>query len=209
MKRKLMMTFFLILAISVFGQENGEELVRKAFDNYNTALMNHYGKEAVKYVDDKTIKYFTDILDQVKNADSTKIETFSINDKIMVFSIRHRISKDNILSFDGTTLLIHAINESMVGKNSIPNNSIGDVSIDNNMAKGQFLVKGQKVPFFLFFNKEGGEWKFDMTSTFSIVSDAFQKKANDSGQNENEFIFKLLAMMTGKKPGLDIWQPIK
>ena len=180
------LTFFFALTISAFGQKSEEELVRKAFDSYKSAILNDKGEEAVKFVDSRTIKYYNDVLDLVKNADSSKVETLSILDKLMVFSIRHRTSKEDILSFDGKTLLIYAIKSGMVGKNSVVNNSIGEVTIDGNFAKGQFVVNGQKAPFYLHFYKEEQQWKMDLTSLFTVSTSAFKKMADDSGQNENE-----------------------
>ena len=203
------LTFFFALTISAFGQKNEEELVRKAFDSYKSAILNDKGEEAVKFVDSRTIKYYNNVVDLVKNADSSKVETLSILDKLMVFSIRHRTSKEDILSFDGKTLLIYAIKSGMVGKNSVANNSIGEVTIDGNFAKGQFVVNGQKAPFYLHFYKEEQQWKMDLTSLFTVSTSAFKKMADDSGQNENEYLFDLLEIITGKKPGPGIWQPIK
>ena len=198
----------LIAGQLAYGQKSEEKLVKKSFDNYKTAILIDKGDEAVKYVDSRTIKYYSDILELVKTADSTKIETLSILDKLMVFSIRHRTSKEDILSFDGKSLLVYAIKSGMVGKNSVANNSIGDVTIDNDFAKGQFIANGQKAPFYFHFYKEDGPWKIDLTSLFPVSTMAFKKMADDSGQNQNEYLFSLLEMITGKKPGTEIWKPI-
>ncbi len=201
---------FLLLVVGQFayGQESEGELVKKSFDNYKTGVLNDKGVEAVNFVDSRTIKYYSYILGLVKTADSTKVETLSILDKLMVFSIRHRTSKEDILSFDGKSLLIYAIKSGMVGKNSVANISIGDVTIDGNFAKGQLVANGQKAPFYFHFYKEDGLWKIDLTSLFPISTNTFKKMADDSGQNQNEYLFSLLEMITGKKPGFEIWKPI-
>lgn len=202
---------FLIILLSVqdtFGQKSEEKLVKKSFENYKTAILNDRGNEAVLYVDIRTIKYYSDILDLVKTADSAIIETLSILDKLMVFSIRHRTSKEDILSFDGKSLLVYAIKSGMVGKNSVANNSIGDVIIDSDFAKGQFIANGQKAPFYFHFYKEEGQWKVDLTSLFPVSTVAIKKMAEDSEQSENEYLFYLLEIITGEKPGAEIWRPI-
>jgi hypothetical protein len=125
-----------------------------------------------------------------------------------VFSIRHRTSKNDILSFDGKSLLVYAINSGMVGKNSVANNSIGEVIIESEFAKGQFLANGQKAPFYFHFYKEEGQWKIDLTSLFPVSTMAFKKMADESGENQNDYLFSLLEKITGKKPGTEIWQPI-
>lgn len=201
----------LLLAFTTFayGQKEEEKLVRKAFDNYKSAILNNKGDEAVKYVDSRTIQYYGDILDLVKNADSTQVTSLSLLDKLMVFSIRHRTEKKDILSFDGRGLLVFAIKSGMVGKNSVANNGIGEVTIDKNFAKGEFISLGEKAPFYFHFYKEEGEWKLDLTALFLVSRAAFQKMVQDSGQQEDEFIFSMLELITGKKPGLEIWEKVQ
>jgi len=201
-------TLLITLGNIAYGQKSEEKLVKKSFDNYKSAILNDKGEEAVKFVDSRTIKYYSDILELVKTADSAKVETISILDKLMVFSIRHRTAKEDVLNFDGESLLVYAINSGMVGKNSVANNSIGEVKIEGNYAKGQFISNGQKAPFYFDFYKEDKQWKIDLTSLFPISTKAFKKMADDSGQNQNDYLFSLLEMITGNKPDIEIWKPI-
>jgi len=210
MTRKIKTLGILVLLIVgqlAYGQKSEEKLVRKVFENYKTAILNDKGEEAVKFVDSRTIKYYSDMLELVKTADSTKIETLSILDKVMVFSVRHRTSKEDILSFDGKSLLIYAIKSGMVGKSSVANVSIGEVIINEDFAKGQFIVSGQKTPFYFHFYKEDEQWKIDLTSIFPVSAMVFKKMVDESGQDQNEYIFSLLEVITGKKPGSEIWKP--
>jgi len=203
------LTLLFALTISMFGQKSEEKLVKEAFDNYKSSILNDKGEEAVKYVDSRTIKYYNDMLDLVRHGDSAKVEALSILDKVMVFSIRHRASREDILSFDGRTLLIYAIKSGMVGKNGVANLSIGDVTPTENFAKGQFVVNGQKAPLYFHFYKEEEKWKIDLTSLFQVSTTAFKKMVDDSGQTENEYLFSILEMLTGKKPGQEIWHKVQ
>lgn len=203
----LILTFFLTWTLS-FGQKNEEKLVRQSFDNYKSAILNDKGEEAVKLVDSRTIKYYSDILVLVKTADSTKVETLSIFDKLMIFTIRHIASKEDILSFDAKSLLVYAIENGLVGKNSVADNSIGDVTIDKLFAKGQLVSNGEKTPIDFHFYKEENQWKIDLTPLFEVSTDAFKEMAVGSGQNENNYLFFLLKVLTGNQPSRDIWKPI-
>lgn len=127
----------------------------------------------------------------------------------MVFAVRHRTSKEDIQSFDGKKLLLYAIKSGMVGKYSVANNAIGEVTIDGHFAKGQFIVNGQETPVYFHFYKEENQWKIDLTSLFPISTAAFKKMVDDSGQDQNEYLFSLLEMLTGRKPGKEIWQPVQ
>jgi hypothetical protein len=204
----LVLTFLLTYTGFTHGQKREEKLVRKSFDSYKSAILNGEGKKAVQYVDSRTIQYYSHLLDLVKTADSVKVESLSILDKLMVFSIRHRTPREEVLSFDGTGLFVYAINSGMVGKNSVANNTIGDVSLDHDFAKGQLVVLGDKAPFYFHFYKEAKQWKLDLTSLFSVSTTAFKKMADESGQNENDFLFLLLEKLTGNKPTRQIWEPV-
>jgi hypothetical protein len=201
-------TLFLFVTAAI-GQKNEAAAVKASFDNYKSAILNDQGEQAVRQVDDRTIKYYDNILEKVKTADSATVESLSLLDKIMVFSIRHRASEAEILSFDGPKLLVYAIQKGMVGKNSVVNNTIGEVSISGTFAKGQLVVNGKKAPFYFHFYKEQGLWKVDLTSIFPVASVAFKNVVDNSGQSENDFLFSLLEILTGKKPGPEIWLPTK
>ncbi len=200
--------FILVLSHCTYAQKNQEKLVKESFEKYRSAILNDRGEEAVNYVDSRTISYYADILDLVKTGDSSIVEVRSVLDKLMVFMIRHRVSKEDILSFDGRSLLIYAIESGMVGKNSVANSSLGEVTIEGDFAKGQFVANGEKAPVFFHFYKEEGQWKIDLTSLFPMSVIALDQIVQDSGENENDFLFSLLKKVTGNTPGDEIWQPI-
>ncbi len=204
--------FFIIsffLTTSCYGQKKEEKLVRETFENYKYALLNDKGEDAAKIVDSRTIKYYSDLQELVRNADSFQVESLSLLDKYIVFSIRHRATKTEILSFGQNGLLVYSINSGMVSKNSVVNSSVGEVTVDRDFAKGQILANGKKAPFYFNFYKEEGHWKINLTSLYSMSTMAFKKMVDDSGQTENEFLFTLLELMNGKKPGAEIWEKVK
>lgn len=204
---RLSILFFLLFIItSCSGQKEEGKLVQKSFELYKTAILNDKGEDAVKQVDSRTIKYYSDMLEKIKFADSTEVNSLSIIDKVMVFAVRHRASKEDILSFDGKGLIVYAVENSMIGKNSVANNTVGNVEIDGDFAKGEFVVNGQKAEsFYLHFYKEEGKWKIDLTAIFAIGAEAFTQLQKESGLNENEFLFSILEYLTGRKPGSEIW----
>jgi len=200
---------FVVFATSCTDQKEEEKNVRATFDGYKTAILNDKGEEAVGYVDSRTVDYYTNMLELTKNGDREKVDALPLIDKLMVFSVRARVPKDDILSFDGKKLLVYAIESGMVGKESVQNVTIGDVKIDGDSAKGQFIVSGQEAPFYFDFYKEDGQWKLDLTSLFSTSASALEQMVQSSGMTENEYVFAVLEALTGKKPGEDIWNTVQ
>jgi hypothetical protein len=198
---------FLFLPAS-FSQNTEAKAVKQAFEKYKTSILNDQGEAALEVVDSRTKKYYTQILDVIKNADSMQVTGLSLIDKMTVFSIRHRVAKEEILKMDGKGLFIYAIKSGMVGKNGVANNTIGEIIVNEHIAKGQLVANGKKSPFYFHFYKEEGGWKLDLTSIFPISNMALKQVAKQSGENENEFFFNLLERLTGRRPGSEIWQKI-
>lgn len=191
------------------GQSPDQKLVKQCFNNYKSAILNDKGTEAVKFVDSRTIQYYGDILDLVKNADSAAVDSLNIMDKLMVFMIRLKTSREELLSFNGESLFAYAVNSGLVGKNSVSNNTVGAVTINKNFAKAQFVMDGKSQPIYFHFYKEKAQWKIDLTSLFPMANAAFQNMADESGQGTNEYLLSLLEILNGKKPGSQVWQPVK
>jgi hypothetical protein len=207
--KKTSAVLILFLAFITYGNaQTDEKLVVQAFDNYKSAILNDKGEEAVKFVDSRTIAYYNKMIDLIKNGDSTTVNALSVLDKITVFSIRERGTKAEIMPLDGRGLLVFSIKKGMVAKSSMVNNTIGDVTVDKNYAKGALVVKGNATPYNMDFYKEQGQWKADITSLFSIAAPAFKGMIESSGMAENAFIFSILERMTGKKPGPEAWQKV-
>ncbi len=201
---------FLIHSTYVFTQKSEEKTIRKVFETYRTAILTDNADVALQCVDSRTINYYGHILESVKHADSAQVSALNVFDRFMVFTIRHRAPKEEILSFDGKWLLAYAIKSGMVGKNSVSEkNKIGDVTIESEFAKGQFIFEGEKVPIFFHFYKEAGTWKFDLTSIFSLSNFAIEDMIKSSGMSENEYLFYLLKLVTGRAPNSEIWQPVQ
>jgi hypothetical protein len=203
-----LLTIILFITGFIFGQKSEEKLVRTSFENYRSAILNDKGEEAFNCIDSRTVKYYSDMLELVKNADSTEVSNLSLMDKMMVLTIRYRVPKEEVLTLDGKGLFIYAVESGMVGKNSVANNSIGEITIDKEFAKGQFISNGKKSPLYFHFYKEDEQWKVDLTSIFPMTNIVFKQLAEKSGLSENEYVFTLIEMITGTKPGNEIWNKL-
>jgi hypothetical protein len=209
--KSLILVFLLSLIIvnPLQSQKKEEKRVRKSHKKYTDAILNDQGAEAVKYVDSRTVTYYSDILNTTLHADSTTIEGLGILDKMMVLLMRHKMSADELLSFDGKSLLIHAVNLGMVGKSGASKIKIGKVTIKGNFASAEIISGGKVLPYSYDFYKEGKTWKIDLTSSFPAVSVAFKQVAQSTEMSENEFIFEIMELASAKKVSQDVWNKIQ
>jgi hypothetical protein len=204
---------FLLIAIFPvisFGQSGNDiQMIKNTFSNYKKSILASDGSEAVKWVDTKTVVYYGKMLQASLHADSAQVQNLGLMDKLIVLIVRHKVPKNEIEKMNGNEFFVYAINQGMVGKNSVMNIEIGEVKVNNNFANGQIMSGGQKSPLFFQFNKEEGQWKIDITSLFPASTAGLKKVISDNGMTENDFIFKTLEMLTGSAVGNEIWQPMK
>lgn len=206
---KIIILLLATMAIATIAKNDDQKLVQKSFELYKAALQEENGEEAIKYLDKTTIDYYSKMIDLTKNADSITVENQNILDKLMIFSMRHRVPKEEILKFDGKSCLVYSIKTGMIGKN-LAASSIGKVQVKKGTAaEGQLLVYGEKTPFKFLFNKEDGVWKIDLTSFFQVSNKQIQKLADESGKSTNDYLFGLLEMLTNKKPESTIWEKVR
>jgi len=199
----------LLLFITVLcqGQSSEKDKIREVFVNYKSAIRNGKGEDALKYLDSTSIKYYTGILNIIKSADSAKVSSLSLLDKMIVLSIRHDARKEEIILMKGLDVFLYALKKGMIGNAS--NFEIGDILMDKNVAKCQIFSKGSKSNLYFVLHKEKEHWKLNVTSLFDNVNLAIKHLIEDSGASENEYLYLLLESMNGKKPGNEIWQPIE
>ena len=208
MKKIITILVLCCCSVQLWAQNAAIAAVKDVFTQYKKAILADKGAEAAKLIDSRTIFYYDSILLAIKQADSLQISKMTIMDKLMVLSVRHRATREEIMKFNGLSLFIYAIEKGMVGKSSVAANSIGTVTIDGNQAKGQLVVDGKASRVNFMFYKEAGVWKLNLTAIFPLGNVAFKQMVKSSGEEENVFILKLLDMMTGNEPSKDIWKPL-
>ena len=201
--------FLLVLLLPLFpcAAQSTQDSIRGTFNDYKSAILNDDGERAVGYVDSRTLAYYGEMLDKTKTADSSTVDALPIMDKLMVLAIRHRTSRADLLRFDAQKLFVYAIEQGMVGKGSVMNIEIGEVTVDGATARGQFMSNGVPGPVYFGFYDENG-WKVDLTSIFPAANEAFQQMVDESTTNENEYLIQILEMLTGTPASEDIWQPV-
>jgi hypothetical protein len=143
------------------------------------------------------------------NGDSSAISQLGVMDKLTVFVAKHRIPKEDLVKMTGSDFFIYAVDNGMIGKNSVITTQIGDVKVEGNFANGQMISNGKKTPLYFHFSKENNEWKVDLTSIFPPTNMALKKMLSDKGLSDNDFIFQTLESLTGRKVAKDIWRPLK
>ncbi|MCI0750654.1 MAG: hypothetical protein L0Y35_02345 [Flammeovirgaceae bacterium] len=210
MKSIILYALHLAISTASFGQDKAEvQSIKSTFDNYKKSILEDKGSEAIRWVDAKTLAYYEKILYASIHADSAEVQDLGLMDRLIVITVRHRVPKSEVLAMDGKGFLIYSINKGMIGKNSVLTIDIGEVKVSGNFANGQVVSNGQPSPLYFQFNKEGTDWKIDLTSLFPASTMGLKRMISENGMTENEFIFQAMEMLTGKLPGNEVWHPLK
>lgn len=207
MKRIAALSLFFRAAFSLVAQVADEEAIRKNFEDYSTALVNQNGEEAANLVGSRTIHYYNIIAEMVRDADSVKVQSLPTLDKIMVLVVRQKVPKEDLLSFDGKALFVYAINHGMIEKRTVGHLKLGAITTEKDSAKAQLVVQGTEFPQSITFHKEGGQWKYDLTSSFPLAMPAIQKLIDEFG--EKTLIDWMLNADPQNKPSPYIWRSIR
>ena len=201
----------LLVSTFTYAQNDAEVAsVKACFEEYKTAILANDGPSAIQSVDKNTLDYFAKARDNSLKASKKEVQSMNLLDKLMVLTIRNKISASELKNMSGRDMLLHAIKEGMVGKNTVENQSLQNIEVNGSFAKGQMVAGGLETPIFLHFHKESGNWRVDLTSIFEDVSAALGHVVEQSGQTEDQFVMFLLDQVSEEKVPETIWEaPIK
>lgn len=209
---RLLISCLLLLTIttsSVFAQSDDSVRIINVFNAYKAAILNDEAEEALQTIDSRTKNYYRDVLTDVKKADSAKLVAISLLDRITILGIRARATKEEVLNMQDVDAFLFAIKNGMVGKNSVVNNSVGEVIVEGSFARGELVALGKKTSIYFHFYKENNEWKLNLTELFNLGNMSMKKMFAESGKDENVFLLDLLGLMTNKEITGEIWKPIE
>jgi hypothetical protein len=191
------------------GSVNNEEDIRFAFEQYKTAILSRNSGLAIKYLDQNTIDYYTDMLNLVKKGTKTEIQNRRLLDQMTVLIVRHLLDKAAISRLNsGTSMLDVAIKEGLIGEQSVSGLSVHSVKISGDVAYMELNTDHGVAPQKFKFVKEGGVWKMDLTSIFPESNIILESAVKDAGFTKEEFIFQVLESQSGIKPTASIWEPL-
>lgn len=206
--RALLITLLVFATSQLIGQTE-EEAIKNCYNGYKQAILDDRGADAVEYIDQHTLEYYTTCLDRAIYMDSASVEKLQIVDKMTVLGIRHRIPKEDIYKMDNRALFQRTIEEGMISKNSVKSSELGVVRIEGNFATGNVVADGSPTPINFHFYKEENDWKIDLTSIFPVPQKALSQMISDLGVSETDFTLQSLGQVTGSAPTRSILNPLK
>lgn len=99
----------------------------------------------------KTFDYFDEILFSVREDDSTELMRMPVYDRLVVLITRYLFSPDSINNLTDEKILQSLITESFIDKESVLNNSLGEISFIEDFAMVEVLIGGESSMFYYEF----------------------------------------------------------
>lgn len=219
MKKIISITFCLFASmISVFAQETEDPKidVEKAkkeiinvFNTYKNALQKNDSNTAILQLDKSSFTYYEDILNTSLRADEAQINQLEVLDRLMVLTIKHKLSKDQLLKMNGKDLLVYALENDIINNNRVETMGIGEIDVRGEIAYGQFLQNNNNIALYLGFSYDQSQWRLDVTSLAEPTGFAIRKLVEMQNKDENEVIIMMIESSTpGRKVSKDIWKPL-
>lgn len=197
----------LALLLPSAARAQDEELVRRAFAAYKTAILQQDGESAVALVNKATLEYYAHMMDMALEAPEPDVRRLTPVNKIMVLSLRHRVPIGDLRSMTPERLVTYAVDEGWIGKNSVIDSEIGDVQVFNTDASADYIKGGDPTPLKYRFSKENGDWKIDLTALMPMADQAMSTMIKERGFDEDAFIVSVLESVSGMKVSPSLWQP--
>ncbi len=185
---------------------NADE-VSAAFQKYKTAILASDAESAHQMIDENTKIYYKELLKIILYADETQSKTMPPLAKIALIQGRHLIPNDKLTLMNEESYFKYAVEHGWIGKNSVSDMQITDISVNQDTATSKISKGNKTAPFGFMFRNESGVWKIDLTSVLPVSDQAIKQVIQNSGKNENEYIFAIIEKLSGKKVQPSIWKP--
>ncbi|HEY7366630.1 MAG TPA: hypothetical protein VIE37_21240 [Methylomirabilota bacterium] len=195
-------------AYSASASPSEEELVRRTFQAYKEAILQQRGQSAVAQVNRATLQYYARMKALALEGPEKDVRQLRPMNKIMVLSLRHRVSADRLRAMTPEDIFIHGVDQGWIGKNSVLESDIGQTRVFGNDASADYVKGGKPTPLKFRFTKEDGRWKVDLTALTPMADQGMSMLIKKQGVDEDAFIVGLVESVSGKKVSPSIWQPL-
>jgi hypothetical protein len=198
------------LLVSGCGSNGSSEVdaIQQTFAAYKSAILNTDGVTAAENVSQRTIDEYQQYVDWCRKADRQTLQKLSTINKFQVLLLKHRIRTDELKTMDGKAVFIYAVDHDWIGKNSVIVTTIGDIQASEGRGTAAVYIEDQKTPVRFHFTKEDDSWKFDLIQSIRDADQVLKEQIRQLDVTENEFIFRMIETVSGRKVPDSIWEPL-
>lgn len=207
----------LAIATPASSQTDDAAAVRDLFTRYQAALLAGDGATATRLVDAETFAYFEEIKHLALSGDEDTVRKRPFVDRLLIVTMRHELPLAELQEMDLEGLLRHAIDAGWIGKQSIAQLGIGEITVEGEEATAVAVTPGQasaaasgvdpllSEALRYRFVRENGEWRFGFRSLVESINQMIAQLTSQMGTDQDGLIFVLVEQLSGRKVLPDVW----
>ena len=199
-------------ATAAQAQSDDAAAVHDLFARYKTALLSADGATASRLVDRETFTYFDEIKSLALSGDEGSVRSRPFVDRLLIVTMRHELPAEELGGMNLEGLLEHAIDAGWIGKSSIAQLGIGEVTVDGDEAFAVAVTGGQTPADAALsdglryrFVREDGEWRFGFRSLVESINQVIANLTAQMGTDQDALIFILVEQLSGRKVLPEVW----
>jgi len=178
------------------------EAVHAALRAYISAVVRRDGAAAVQAVTRGTRGYYAHARDLALTATEPEVRAAPLMDRVSILMYRHRVPAEVLRRIAGDSAFAHTISAGWVAAPAGQPPTGGPV-----LGRGDRAVirdRGASMQFL----REDGAWRWNMMPLIQSMSRELAASL-PTGMTEEQFIFRMLEMSTGRPASPSIWQPVQ
>lgn len=183
--------------------------VRTAFEAYRTALVAADPAATALAVSPETLAYYDAMVDAALAADSATVAALPLADRLMVFSMRHRVPVDTLRAFRSGDAFRYGVANGWIDGLGLRLIEAGDVVTAGDSGTVQLMVQDRPLPNGRLPVRRGSAgWKVDLSAMQAQTGAEFERMAAEMGQTADAFLIHALELLTGRPVGPEVWKPV-
>ena len=179
-----------------------------AFEAYKLAIMNDRGAVAAELLSIATADYYAEMRDLALYASSVELRGQSTMNLMQALILRHRVPLEKLRVLSGRDLLVHAIDQGWVGKNSVAPFNAQKAWVSGSTAVVDVLNERSGETLQMRFVEETGSWKLDLLPLLQVSNVQLDSFLEQQGLDREDFILQTLSSLSGTAVPSSIWQPL-
>jgi len=204
---KLLSLLFALLICSCTEKTESEESsksstvhnadIMNVYQDYKESILNDKGSAAYECIDKETRDYYDWLIVASNELNKKQIQALGLMDHFTICVLRKNLTASELAKMSGKDLFIYAIDNGMVGKNSVQSLELddSDIEVDGTTATVGIQTDSTPFPYRFKFNLENGKWGLSLVHTMKATSPALEDAVKQSGKSTEEFV-KMLVEVT-------------
>jgi len=178
------------------------EAVHAVLRAYFDAVTHRDGAAAVQAVTRTTRGYYARMRDLALTATEAQVRAAPLMDRVSILMYRHRVPAGVLRTLAGDSAFAHTISAGWVAATAGEPPAMGPV-----FGRGDRAIMRDRGTSMQFV-REDGAWRWDMMPLIRGASREFAASL-PGGMTEEQFIFRVLEMSTGRPASPSVWQPVQ